>query len=189
MADTREALAGEAVSQRYGRLHSILHWILALLVMLLLGAGLILLHNTPDSEPEKVQMLRGHMAMGLLVFAILHYTLFKAYIRRELPAPASSGNAQLDLLAKVVHHGLRLLTLGMVVSGIGMSIMAGLPGIVFGGAADRIPEITQSLPPFKAHALIARILLVVVLLHILGALFHALVKRDGIFRRISPFRR
>ncbi|WP_223262900.1 cytochrome b/b6 domain-containing protein [Sphingobium sp. SCG-1] len=110
-----------------------------------------------------------------------------AYLRRQ-PQPLSSGSALLDRLAKLTHHALRLNTAAIVVTGIATAAMSGIPNVVFGGESDRLPLGVTDLPAFRAHALLACLLLLLVVLHVAGALFHAFVKRDGIFRRMSVFR-
>jgi cytochrome b561 len=71
----------------------------------------------------------------------------------------------------------------MAASGIATAAMAGLPQVVFGGAGS-LPPNFDAFPPRAAHGLIARLLMLAIGLHIAAALFHLLVRRDGLLSRM-----
>jgi cytochrome b561 len=57
-----------------------------------------------------------------------------------------------------------------------------------------LPRLVAPDTPFAeavgaAHKTVAALLLVLIALHVSGALYHALVKRDGVVRRMLPARR
>lgn len=173
--------------ERYGRLRATLHWVLALLIVAMLVAGFGAIAPMDDADPTKVGVVRIHMAIGLSIAAILLITLPLAYFGPQ-PKPLPSGNRVLDALAGLTHHLLRLTTVGIVLSGIATAAISGIPAVVFGGASDRLPPGVADLTAFRVHALLACVLGTLVALHVVGALFHAFVKRDGIFGRMSIIR-
>ena len=84
-------------------------------------------------------------------------------------------------LALVILHWLVLL---MAASGIAMSVLAGLPGIVFGGVGS-LPVNFDALPPRMVHGLVAKALFLAIVLHIAAALYDQLIKRDGLLSRMG----
>lgn len=159
-----------------------LHWLLACLLLCILTVGSLLLKNTPNSAPEKILALQVHMIMGGLILLL---TIVRLVVRLRTPHPpaASSGNATLDKLAPCMHWALYLLVLGMAASGIGISVLASLPEIVFQGRGN-LPIDFSSLPPRIAHGWLARLLLVAIGLHVAAALYHQGVRRDGLLARM-----
>jgi Prokaryotic cytochrome b561 len=68
-------------------------------------------------------------------------------------------------------------------------VLAGLPEIVFGGSGDPLPPTFTIYPTRVAHGYIAALLVGLISLHVLAALYHQLVKKDGLFRRMLFGRR
>ena len=48
-----------------------LHWLLALLIMLAMGMGTFVLKDIPNTSPEKLGALQGHMIMGFAIGALM----------------------------------------------------------------------------------------------------------------------
>lgn len=164
------------------------HWLIALLILFLLGSGLFGLAAADDTDPGKIDILRAHMIAGVGVLVMIAlYALAALFSKR--PPKASSGHAMLDALATLVHAALPLCTLVMIASGIATVRAAGLANIVFAASADRLPATIAGLTSFQIHAGAARLVLALVALHIAGALYHQLVLRDGLFGRMLPWRR
>jgi len=72
--------------------------------------------------------------------------------------------------------------LGQALSGLVMALQTGLPGIVFGGGI--LPADFWVYPIRSVHYLFSRMLMTLIALHIVGALYHTLVLRDGLLRRM-----
>ena len=128
------------LSPRYRPALSVLHWLLALLVMGMLGVGFLALAPLADTDPGKVSILRWHMLGGILTLGTL---ILLAVLRWTMGAPTrlKTGRGGLDVLSIVVHRGFYLVLLLMASSGIATSVLAGLPSIVFGRSdAPRLAE-------------------------------------------------
>jgi cytochrome b561 len=160
-----------------------LHWLLAVLLLFMLGMGTFSLANMPNTAPEKLFALRGHMVFGLAVL-VLTLARLALRLRTPRPAPAGSGHPLLDRLARMAHPALYALVILMAASGIALAAMAGLPGIVFGGAGS-LPESFSAFLPRTAHGVIAKLLLVLIGLHVAAALYHQLGRRDGLMSRMG----
>ena len=169
--------------KRYHLALVILHWLLALLLLVSLGMGTFVLTSVPNSSPEKIAALQGHMVAGglILVLTLIRWVI---RIKSQHPAPASTGYAALDRIAPWMHWALYGLVLLMAASGIAMSVLAGLPGIVFGGVGS-LPVNFDALPPRMVHGLVAKALFLAIVLHIAAALYHQLIKRDGLLSRMG----
>ena len=171
---------------RYHPLLVALHWILAVLIIAALALGALVMVKMPNTDPMKLEALRSHMIGGALILVLMLVRLV-VRIRTEHPAPPSTGMRVLDRLAWVSHRMLYTAVLGMAVSGLIMALQTGLPGILFGGGT--LPADFWVYPIRSVHYVISRVLMAVITLHIVGALYHTLVLRDGLLRRMFFGRR
>ena len=173
---------------RYHPVLVALHWLIALLILGALGVGFFVLAAMPNSDPAKIDVLRVHMIVG---FAILLLMLVRLPVRLASahPPKAGTGNALADRLAPLTHWAFYLVVLAMIASGFGTAFLAGLPPIVFGHSGAPLPASFDDLPPFKAHSTLALILAALIALHVAAALYHQLVLKDGLFRRMTYGRR
>lgn len=168
---------------RYHPLLVTLHWLLALMIGVALFAGGALLAETPNSDPDKIFMLRAHMSIGILILLLMLFRLL-VRLRTSKPAHASTGNAMLDKAGVWTHGAFYLFVIMMAGSGIGISVLAGLPPIVFGGSGDPLPPDFWAYPPRYAHAILANILMVLIVLHVAAFAWHQWVKKDSLFHRM-----
>ena len=168
---------------RYHGALVVLHWLLAVLLIVALAMGTFALKPVPNSSPDKIFALQGHMIAGGLIL-LLTLTRLVVRLKTAHPAPATTGNALLDRLAPLTHWGLYGLVLLMAGSGVAMSVLAGLPGIVFGGVGS-LPVNFDALPPRAVHGIVAKLLMLAIGLHIAAALYHQFVRRDGLMARMG----
>lgn len=172
-----------ATAPRHHPLLVLLHWLLALLIVLMLAVGMLVLKPMSNASPDKLIALRAHMLLGGLILLLMLLRVFVRW-RFRRPAPVSTGHAALDRLATFAHAALYLLVFAMVASGIATAVMAGLPPIVFGGQGA-LPASLHQLPPRIAHGVLAWGLVALIALHLGGVLYHQLVRHDGLLRRMS----
>jgi cytochrome b561 len=168
---------------RYHPALVVLHWLIALMVIGLLFAGKVILDGMPNTDPAKVQLLMFHMAGGMAVLALM---LLRIALRRgtTAPPPAPTGNALLDRAGPLAHLALYLLVIAMSLSGFALSLMAGLPDIVFGGSGAPLPVDFGVYWPRGLHGLLSGLLIALVLLHIAAAIWHQAVRKDRLLSRM-----
>lgn len=172
---------------RYHPLLVALHWVLALLTIAALALGALVMVNIPNTDPMKIEALRSHMGGGILILILMLVRLF-VRTRTRHPAPATAGNPLLDRIAWASHRVFYVAVIGMAASGLVMAMQAGLFGIVFGGHGSLPPDFwVFSLR--TVHYAFSRLLIALIVLHVAAALFHALVLRDGLLRRMFFGRR
>lgn len=162
-----------------------LHWLVGLMLVGALVLGTFALNTMPLDVPGKVDALRGHMVVGVLIGALMLVRLVVRVltVKNVDPTP-SSGSAAKDALAHWVHVGLYVLVFAMVGSGMATSLMAGLPDVVFGPAGGVVPANLRELAPRIAHGWIAKGIALLVFLHVAGALLRHFVNKDGTMARM-----
>jgi cytochrome b561 len=168
---------------RYHPILVLLHWLLAFFIIMALAMGYFVMSQTPNSAPEKLEMLRGHMAGGMLILALM---VLRFVVRRMTshPPQATTGNAALDRLAPLTHYGFYVLVILMAGTGFATALAAGLPAIVFGNSGDPLPETFLTFPTRIAHGYIAAAIALLLALHVAAALYHQFVLKDSLFRRM-----
>jgi cytochrome b561 len=173
---------------RYHPLLVALHWLLAILIIFMLIVGFFVLTAMPNSDPQKIGVLMLHMSVGMLILALMAVR-FAVRIWTVRPAAAMTGYPSLDRLAPITHYGFYALVLLMVATGFATALLAGLNQIVFQGTGDALPLSFAVYPSFVAHSFVAALLVGFITLHGLAALYHQLVRKDGLIHRMSFGRR
>ncbi|MBS4096065.1 MAG: cytochrome b [Sulfuricella sp.] len=160
-----------------------LHWVCAVLLIIGLVMGTFVLDKTPNSSPEKINALRGHMIFGVLILVLTVIRLI-VRLRSTHPKPVFTGIALADRFAPLMHWGLYTLIFVIAVSGIGIAALTGLPEIVFAGDGI-LPTDFKDLPPRAVHGVVAKLLMLAIALHVIAALFHQFVRKDRLLSRMG----
>ncbi len=168
---------------RYHPLLVALHWTVAILISISLLMGFFALDPIPESDPTKIDALRGHMIAGIVILVLMLVRLVTR-LRTKKPPEADSGNAFLNQIARPVHWIIYAVIFGMVGSGIAMSVMAGLPPIVFGGSGDPLPASFDDLAPRAVHGALALLLAALIALHLGAVVFHEAVRGTNLIARM-----
>jgi len=171
---------------RYHPLLVLLHWILAVLVIAALALGALVMVKIPNTDPMKIEALRSHIIGGSLIL-VLMLTRLVVRLRTAHPATASAGHPLLDRIAWASHRLLYVATVAMPASGLILALQSRLPWIVFGGGT--LPADFWAYSFRAVHYAFSRMLIVLIALHIAGALYHTLLLRDGLLRRMFFGRR
>jgi cytochrome b561 len=172
---------------RYHPLLVALHWILAVIIIAALTLGALVMVKLPNTDPMRLEALRSHMIGGSLILVLMLVRLV-VRTRTEHPARPSTGIRVLDRLAWASHRLLYAVVLGQAISGVVMALQTGLPGILF-GSGGALPADFWVYPIRSVHYVLSRTLMALIALHIIGALYHTLMLRDGLLRRMFFGRR
>lgn len=158
-----------------------LHWIVAVLVLLMLWAGTFGLAAMDNSDPDKLWMLSAHRLIGLLILGL---TVLRIVLRRFLPAPdhARTGSGLLDMLGQAMPKLLNIFVILMAVSGIVLGRQAGLSEALAGTAP--LPDSFFAFLSRIVHGILAKLIMAMIALHVLGALYHQVLLQDGLFGRM-----
>ncbi len=169
-----------AVASRYQPVLVALHWLLALMIVGLLCLGFFVLANMPNSDPGKLDILVWHMAGGMFVLVLM---ILRLVIRLSSarPAAATTGSPRLDRLAWMAHFSLYVIVFLMIASG---WTTGWLISGVFAPNGGPLPDSFAIFPSFRAHAVLAMLLTILIAAHVAAALYHHFVLKDGLFRRL-----
>ncbi len=169
------------MATQYNRLAVLLHWLLAVMVLLLLFGGSQMLVILDNADPEKIGALQGHATLGVLVGILTLIRLINILLR-DRPTNAYPTGTSMALVTSIGHKLLYLLVLAVVGSGIAMGIAVDLGAVVAGAAS--LPESFHHLGARAAHGILTKLLALTILGHILAALYHQFIKKDNLLRRM-----
>lgn len=170
-------------ARKYHPVHVAIHWFVVFAMAQLLTRGALIMVDIPNSDPEKVGALRAHALAGTSVFVLMLVRLVLLKTTR-LPRPAHGPTPFLDAVKRIVHPTLYLSIFVQVLAGFVIAIEADLPRLFF-LQQGALPETFWIYRLRTVHYLNSRLLMVLIALHLAGALYHTLVKRDGPLRRMS----
>ena len=159
-----------------------LHWLSAAVIMFLLVTGTLVLANIENSEPGKVDNLRIHMLLGGLAF-VLTLARIAWRVKSAQPAHLQTGNVLLDKLGVAAHQVLNLMALLIAVSGVSLAIFSGLFDVVFFGQGTLPKDFFEFVPRY-VHGISTKVMIALIVLHIVGGAYHALIVKDSPFQRM-----
>ena len=173
-------MALRSTPHHYGVVAVTLHWLSALLILVLIGSGFRA--AGADDATQKAAVLRAHIPLGITILVL---TLARAgwwIFADAKPSPVSmpSWQARTSRAVQVLFY---VVILGMAASGIGMMILSGAGPIIFGGDVSALASFWDYRPR-GPHGIGARIMLALFVLHTGAALYHQFVKKDGLMRRM-----
>ena len=159
----------------------VLHWVMAVMIlaMLFIGVGMV------ATVSEKHQWLLAiHKPLGI---AILLLVIVRLVVRlRNPPPPLPSGMSALQrIAAKLSHWVLYALMIAMPLIGWAMLSAGGYPVMLASGLQlpAILPENALVFAWLRAgHGVLAYALFFTFLAHMGAALYHALIRRDGVLR-------
>jgi cytochrome b561 len=175
-------------TEAYGSLAKFLHWAIVLLIVpqyFLAEAA----EELPDGL-EKLELINGHKSLGMLVLLLTLARIGWKLMNRGLPAPI--GEPWQRKAAAAGHGLLYLLVLAQPLSGWAMSSSANYPVTLFGwfqfpALVAENHDLHEALE--EVHEALFFVMLAVAVLHMLAAVYHHVVLKDGVLRRMLPFSR
>ncbi len=165
----------------YGAVAAGLHWTSAFVIAVLLATGFAAASETDAAN--KLQLLRAHAMMGGGVAVLTVMRLVWWFFVDKKPGHFNSSDWQ-RFAAANVHRLFYLVIAILVISGLRTVILFDLMPILLGEQSAVVPEITQK-PPRLVHGLAARLLMVLIALHVAAALYHQLLGRNRILSRMG----
>ncbi|WP_026339202.1 cytochrome b [Psychromonas ossibalaenae] len=138
-----------------------------------------------DMLPESMNIMNNHKSLGVIVFVIAVLRLLWRFKEGAITSITKLSKVQ-SVAAKVVHYLLLLATIVMPLSGILMSIGGGRAISVFGLELIASGEKIEWLGSIAHSSHIASVdfIIVILFLHVAGALKHQLIDKDGTLSRM-----
>ena len=177
------------ITARYSRGAIALHWIIALCIW----TNIAIAWATEGlPKPERMAWMGTHKALGITVLLL---TLVRIVWRltHKPPPKIETLKAWEAVLAKVTHFAFYFVMLAIPLSGWAMhsAFSKGAPVSMFGLFNFPALPVASDKPTAEMyqqiHATLAFLFLGLFALHVLGALKHQLIDKDGTLRRMLPF--
>lgn len=174
------------IHNRFTPLQRALHWLMAvcILAMLFIGVGMV-----STVRPDYLTLVSIHKPLGAVILVLALIRLVVRLTRGAPPLPASMPEP-MKLVAHLSHLAFYLLMIGLPLIGWGMLSAADYPVVVFGAQLPSILPHSNALHTllWNAHRALALCFFALIILHLAAALLHALVRRDGVFEAMAPWR-
>ena len=174
---------------RYGSVAMVLHWAMAIVLIVLTAMGLYMV-NLPDAgyDTEKITLILVHKAIGMVALVLVALRLLWR-LRSALPELVPGLAEWQQVLARFVHLLFYALMFALPLTGWVMSSAGGYP-VSFFGWFD-VPDITDLNDwlfrlSIVVHRWLAWMLAVLLALHAGAALHHHWHLRDDTLRRMLP---
>lgn len=169
--------------ERFSPLQRLLHWLMAIgiLAMLFIGIGMVSIVT-----PAYLTLVSIHKPLGI---AILVLALVRLAVRLKSGAPPLPAGMPepMKLAARLSHVAFYLLMIALPLIGWAMLSAAAYPVVVLGMPLPAIAPHSNTLHAslWNAHQLLALCFFALVVLHLAAALYHLLVRRDGVFQSMA----
>lgn len=173
-----------AADARYDKTARLLHW----LVVILVAAQFVIGWTMPDvhRDTKPIGEIAWHLGVGTALLAVMGCRIVWRATRQ--PPPQSLSRA-MRAVAALTHGALYVLLLAVPLLGwINASSRAW--AVKLGGLVA-LPSLAPPGSSFghamgDVHSVLAWILLVLIGLHVAGALYHRFVLGDGVLQRMMP---
>lgn len=172
---------------RYSTGAILLHWLIAIAVIVNWRIAEAAEHL---AGPEKSAIMANHKALGITILILTLLRLAWRFVKR--PPPLASTLKPWEAgLAKTVHLLFYVLLIGLPLGGWLANSFFGQGVNVFG--LFTLPALPVGQNPdtgegiFEVHATLGTVMLVLIALHVLGALKHHFLDKDGNIYRMLPF--
>jgi cytochrome b561 len=173
------------IIHRFNPLQRTLHWVMAvcILAMLFIGVGM-----ASTVAPDYLTLVSIHKPLGILILILALIRLVVRLIYGTPPLPVDLPEP-MKLAAYLSHYALYALMIAMPVIGWAMLSAAEYPVALWPGIW--LPQILPRNPGlhtvlWNAHFYLAFLFFALILMHLAAALFHALIRRDGVFDSMAP---
>jgi cytochrome b561 len=176
---------GELAPPGYGAVAKLLHWLIVALVVLQFALGWLMPDLPRGRAPEGLVDL--HLSVGATLLIVMLARL--AWRLAHGAPPSLVAEIWQRRLAGAVHGVLYALLIVMPLAGWAWASAKGWKVTLFGTV--RLPALVPPDWPYRPlaaslHRNAAWAILGLVALHALAALYHHVVRRDGVLRRMLP---
>lgn len=172
-------------NQSFGWVSRAFHWGMAAGLIGTLGFGTFLSRIEPSFDT--LWLFGAHKSIGLTLLALVILRLIWHRISPP-PTPVSTGIPLWQVrAARWSHRGLYALMLLVPLTGWIGSSATGIPTVIYGQITmPGIAPVSERWDAvgFTAHSVLTKALMILILLHVAGALHHAFIHRDATLRRM-----
>jgi cytochrome b561 len=180
--------AATAAAERYAPVMRVIHWLTAALILALFALGGWIVYFEPADEKLKDELYNLHQSIGMTVWVLV---LIRIVARLATGSPRLPPDTPVLVrgLATLNHIALYLVLLAQPIIGLADTNAWGFPLVWFGlfqvpSPVGKQPDaVAQQLSDLHWFGALALLLLLVA--HVAGAIYHGLIRRDGVVRHMA----
>jgi cytochrome b561 len=170
---------------QFAALSRLLHWTMAAMVLTMLGVGVAMVASLANYHV----LVSIHRPLGIAILILVVVRFLNRQLSTLPPFPATMSRAE-RLAATVSELTMYSLMFVLPLVGWGMLSAARYPIVLYGSL--QLPFILPHDAMLyavlrKAHTVLAYLFLLTVLAHFGAIMFHTLIVRDGILKRMAPW--
>ena len=160
-------------SQKYALSSRIIHWLMAVIIIALLGLGIYMTEFLSKEASNKMDIYNLHKSFGVVALILIFLRIINRLVKPAPKLPETIVKSE-RILAHLGHFGLYVLMVIVPLSGYLMSNSFGYPVHLFSIKMPVIAQTNFDLGKIFAetHEIAAYGLLALVTLHILGVIKH-----------------
>lgn len=166
---------------QYSKRMVIVHW----LTLAVLVAAWFLGEAVHDARKAGGADISGYVLHAVVGGAVLLLTVARLYFRRQDGVPAPVGTSLMDKVAKGIHHALYAVLILLPVSGTMQILTSDVSKAIVAGDATLLPAKFTGVAAHEVHEVMVTVLIALVVVHVLGALKHQFLMKDGLMERMS----
>ncbi len=167
---------------QYSKRMVIVHW----LTLGLLIAAWLLGEELAEATDENAATVIAYLLHASAGAAVLLFTISRLMFRRKDGTPPPVGHGAMDKVATGIHHALYTVLFLLPVSGM-MTILTSDAGkALLTGDASLLPKDGgyEHVFAHEVHEVMVSLLIVLVVVHVLGAIKHQFLMKDGLMGRM-----
>jgi cytochrome b561 len=166
-------------------LSRLLHWLMAAMVLSTLCIGVAMVTSLADYHV----LVSIHRPLGIAILLLVVIRFANRLLNPPPPLPPTMSRME-RLAATASEYAMYGLMFALPLVGWGMLSAARYPIVLFG--AVHLPPILPHDPTLfavlrKTHTILAYSLILLFLAHLGAVLYHSLIVRDGMWKRMAPW--
>jgi cytochrome b561 len=170
--------------RRFRLIQRLLHWLMAICIIAMLFIGVRMVSTM---TPSYLPLITTHETLGMAIFVLVWIRLA---LRLRLGAPPLPSDLPAPIKAAAVLSQYALYGLMIMMPALGWAMLSAenYPVALYGHII--LPSISPESEAahtwlWRAHHYLAFAFFALILMHLAAALFHALVRRDGVFETMA----
>ena len=172
-------------TREFGSLAKALHWLVAIGIFALIYLGLE--QSGMERGPEKSEIRFIHGSIALSVFTLMTIRIVWRFVN-EVPAHPDGMAAWQRLSASLVHWGLYVAVFVQLISG-GMTVATGGKALPFFGLFSIPLPVAENHDNHEfweeIHEFAWKIVAVLLVVHVLGAIYNHFIAKNDVVRRMT----
>ncbi len=163
---------------KYPLTSRILHWLMAAIILFLLGLGIYMVDFLSKEAPNRMEIYNLHKSLGVIILVLIFIRILNRLAFKTPTFPNSLPKIE-KIAANLAHFALYFLMIAMPLSGYLMSNSFGYHVNFFGIELPMLMEKNLELAPIisQSHTIFGYSLIAIISLHILGVIKHRFFDR------------